>query len=469
LADISPDRSELLVESFQELDGPLWVVATLGGAPRRLGNIVAHDATWSPQGDKVLYAKGNDLFAAKKDGSESRKFATLAGVASWLRWSPDGSKVRFTLNWSELWEISSDGTNAHALLPAWNSPPAECCGNWTPDGRYFVFQSRHQGRTHIWAIAEKKPLFGKATTEPVQLSAGPIDFLGPVPSADGKKLFVIGSQPRGELARFDSKSQQFLPYLSGISAEGVSFSRDGAWVAYVTFPEGTLWRSKADGTERLQLTSPPMRTFQPVWSPEGKRIAFMGLSEQGKHWKIYVVSAEGGSPDALTPGEHDEGDPAWSPDGKSLVFGILGGVGPIYQVVLATRQITKFPDSDQLWSPRWSPNGRYIAALREPGHDLMLFDYTNRRWMDLARPNAGYLDWTLDSKYLYFDALGETDPAFYRVRMSDRKLERVVSLKNLRRAWAWAGAWTGLAPDGSPLLLRDVGIEEIYALDVELP
>ena len=470
--DISTDRSKLLVQSRprQELEGPLWVMPTLGGGPRRLGNIVAHDATWSPDGAKILYAKGNDLFLAKKDGSESRKFTTLPGVASWLRWSPDGSRVRFTMNGSELWEVASDGTKANPLLPAWSNPPAECCGNWTPDGKYFVFQSWHQGREHIWAIPEKKPLFRKAAAEPVQLSAGPVDFVSPVPSADGKKLFAIGSQPRGELVRFDSQSQQFLPYLSGISALGVSFSRDGAWVAYVTYPEGTLWRSKTDGTERLQLTSPPMQTYQPVWSPEGKLIAFMGLSGPGKRWRIYVVPAEGGSPDALTPGQQDEGDPAWSPDGKSLVFGIMGGVGPIYQVVLGTRQITKFSDSDSLWSPRWSPDGRYIAALRGTASNLMLFDYANRKWLDLARPHAGFLDWTPDSKYLCFDTVWEweADPAYYRLRVSDLKVERVVSLKDVRQLWTW-GPWTGLAPDGSPLLLRDVGIQEIYALDVELP
>jgi dipeptidyl aminopeptidase/acylaminoacyl peptidase len=332
-----------------------------------------------------------------------------------------------------------------------------------------VFQSRHQGREHIWAIPEKNPLFRKAPAEPVQLSGGPVDFVAPVPSADGKKLFAIGSQPRGELVRFDSKSQQFLRYLSGISAVGVSFSKDGTWVAYVTVPESALWRSKTDGTERLQLTSPPMQAFQPVWSPEGKRIAFMGLSGPGKRWRIYVVPAEGGSADALTPGQQDEGDPAWSPDGKSLVFGISAGVGPIYQVVLGTRQITKFPDSDQLWSPRWSPDGRYIAALRGTASNLMLFDYANRKWLDLARPYAEYLDWTPDSKYLCFDTVSEAVPAYYRVRVSDLKAERVASLKDVRQLWTEWGVWTGLAPDGSPLVLRDIGTQEVYALDVELP
>jgi len=70
-----------------------------------------------------------------------------------------------------------------------------------------------------------------------------------------------------------------------------------------------------------------------------------------------------------------------------------------------------------------------------------------------------------DSKYVYFD-VGGNDPGFYRVRVGDRKLERLASLKHLRLAPVW---WTGLSPDGSPLILRDVGIEEIYALDVQLP
>ena len=92
----------------------------------------------------------------------------------------------------------------------------------------------------------------------------------PVHSTDGKKLFVVGRTFRGELTRYDLKSGRFEPYLGGISAEYVAFSKDGQWVAYVSFPEGTLWRSKADGSERLQLTYPPMYALMPRWSPDGK-------------------------------------------------------------------------------------------------------------------------------------------------------------------------------------------------------
>jgi Tol biopolymer transport system component len=141
---------------------------------------------------------------------------------------------------------------------------------------------------------------------------------------DGKRLFVVGEQSRGELMRYDSASRQFVTFLSGISAEGLDFSRDGKWVAYVTFPDGVLWRSRADGSERLQLTNSPRNAALPRWSPDGKHIAFSGLTP-GKNWNIFLISADGGSPEKLTPSENSELDPNWSADGQSLVFGEFGG------------------------------------------------------------------------------------------------------------------------------------------------
>ena len=63
-----------------------------------------------------------------------------------------------------------------------------------------------------------------------------MSFFSPLPSRDGKQLFVVGALERGELTRYDTKFATFAPFLSGISADGVSFSRDGQWVTYVSFP-----------------------------------------------------------------------------------------------------------------------------------------------------------------------------------------------------------------------------------------
>ncbi len=101
---------------------------------------------------------------------------------------------------------------------------------------------------------------------------------------------------------------------------------------------------------------------------------------------------------------------------------------------------------------------------------LMLFDFTKRQWTQLASIVVGYPGWSHDGRFVYFDSPSPTEPAFYRVRITDHKTEKVVSLKGLRRPPSSSnGSWTGLALDDSPLSLRDITSQEIYALDVDLP
>src|SRR5277367_1493671 len=275
LLAVSPDGATLLVAdevgqtAFQ---GSLWAVPVLGGSPRRLGEAAGQAAAWSPDGQRIVYGEGSDLFLAKSDGSELHKLVTAPDRAYYPAWSPDGTVIRFNIgnltSNGALYQVSVDGTNLHPLIPGWHIPPAESFGRWTADGKYFVFQS--QG--NIWAPAEKANFFGKAESQPVQLTSGPMTFFSPLPSNDGKKLFVVGALARGELSRYDTRSAEFVPFLSGISADSVSFSKDGQWVAYVSFPEGTLWKSKSDGSQRFQLTYPPLIAVLPSLSPDGQQI-----------------------------------------------------------------------------------------------------------------------------------------------------------------------------------------------------
>jgi len=137
---------------------------------------------------------------------------------------------------------------------------------------------------------------------------------------------------------------------------------------------------------------------------------------------------------------------------------------------LKARLVSTLPGSEGLYGPRWSPDGRMIAALRAGSETLLVFDLPTQKWTELERIYVGYPSWSRDSTYVYFDSpVGE--PGFYRVRVADHKLERLFSLKNVRFAdtGGTGSYWTGLAPDDSPLLLRDVGSQEIYALDWEAP
>jgi Tol biopolymer transport system component len=292
-----------------------------------------------------------------------------------------------------------------------------------------------------------------------------MSFWSPLPSKDGKKLFVGGGLAHGELSRYDVKSAQFSSFLGGISADNVSFSKDGQWVAYTAFPESTLWRSKADGSQRLQLTYPPMIALLPRWSPDDKQLAFYELVP-GHNAKLRTISVDGGTPTERIPDDpEDKLDIGWSPDGTEIVFG-NGPANPnstVQLLELNTHQRSTLPGSTGLYSPRWSPDGRYIAAMNFDSRILMLFDFQTHKWEELAKVTMGFPNWSKNSDYVYF--LHEEDqPSVMRVRITDHKVETVADLKHFRQAGYWS-VWLGMAPDDSPLLLRDTGTQEVYALD----
>ncbi|HZD32976.1 MAG TPA: hypothetical protein VE779_15105, partial [Candidatus Angelobacter sp.] len=451
--------------------GSLWSLPVLGGAPRRLGDTEGINAGWSPDGNTLAYSDKSTLFLANADGTESRKLLGMKSpaVIGSPVWSPDGSHFRFNAAESvdslpNLWEVSANGTGLHRLLPGWTNPPDyECCGLWTADGKYYVFRSRRQ----IWVLPAKGG-FLHPKPKPIQLTSSPLALGSPLPSKDGKKLFVVGRTFRGELMRYDSKSGQFAPFLGGISAELVAFSKDGQWVTYMSFPDGALWRSKADGSERLQLTYPPDVALMPRWSPDGKNIVFYE-NFTNKRDRIFEVSSSGGAPRQLMPDDPSgQSDPNWSPGGDKIVFASAGqGAASTIRILdLASHQIVTLPGSEGIFSPRWSPNGRYIVGLTIDQARVVLFDFQTQKWTELANGGVGWPSWSKDGEYLYLLAMG--DRAVLRVRASTGQVERAVDLKSFKATGKW-GWLLALAPDDSMLLLRDAGTQDVYALDWEEP
>ncbi len=472
LGDIAPDGSSIIISSFggTNKEGPIWLLPLPAGSPRPLETMAGHSAMWSPDGHRLLYADGSDIYEANADGSDARKLASLGGMVEGARVSPDGRKIRLTVSdmktgFEELWELNRDGSQPHPLLPNWSPAPHECCGRWTPDGRYFLFTSFREGRNSLWALPERRSWF-QLKAKPVQLTNGPLDFWLPVPSRDGKKIFAMGGLPRSEVLRYDGRS--FVPFLGGVSASDLAFSADGQRVAYVSVPEQTLWSSKIDGSDRIQLSDPSvMQATLPRWSPDGEQIVFMART-LNTDWRAYLVAANGQGLRELIPGATAGFDPGWSPDGKSIVLSLsdLGAISNKISILdLETRKISPVPAGENFFSPRWSPDGRYIAAITTNSDALMLFDRTNQQWTELARMGIGYPSWSHDGQYLYFDSILTEDPAFFRVRIANHRLERLVSLKDIHRLWGPQSEWSGLGPDDSLLVTRNISSPEIYALD----
>jgi len=471
ILDISPDGSSLLVTSLEANSGEksLWIVRVLGGTSRLIGHSIS--AAFSPDGNTIVYTTDpGDLWLAQSDGTGGHKLASPGKNIGSVSWSPDGKVIRFFRDVA-LWEISADGSNLHEVLPGWRNQGTECYGRWTPDGKFYIFTSQGPAdRRHmIWALDERRGLFHHPSADPVQLTTGPINWGEPVPGKGMDRIFSTGETSRVELYRFDPKTKQLQPFLGGISAQDVSFSRDGRSVAYVSFPDGILWKANRDGSNPVRFSTPALHPMDPRWSPDGSKIVF-GDYEELEADRIYLVSSQGGIPERLPAYRGNQDDPNWSADGRKIVFGSNGVRGGEYELAaldLATRQVTPVPGSDGLWSPRWSPDGKLIAAISNKVQGLKVLDVATQRLSTLPVSNSiGYPAWSSDSRYIYFSHRENGDPGVYRIRATGGKVERVVDLKD----WPIMGLssfWSDLDPTDAPLLQRDVGTDDIYALTLE--
>ena len=478
--DVSADGSAFLVvdgTGYPET-GPLWSLPVLGGSPRRLGDATGHTAAWSADGKQMAYANGTDVFIASGDGADARKIATMKNFVSGLAISPDDAEVRVeteeisqsgssvVVGERTMWSVSTKGSNPQPLVAEWPNTRNECCGQWTRDGRFFVFQSQGQ----IWALARSGRSFGRQT-KPVQLTSSPMQLQSPLLSKDEKKLFVVGMTFRGELASFDAKTGKPSLFMGGVSADWMEASRDGKQVVYVSYPQGDLWKCNADGTDRVQLTFAPVKPVLPRWSPDGQKILFFefpgGVNHPGK---MYEIPAEGGSPHELLPNDtQNEQDPTWSADGKQIAFGgdandASRTKGPAIKILnVGTGEVSMVPGSENMFSPRWSPDGRYLAAMTSDSSKVMLFDFQAQKWREIGKGTLSWLNWSRDGQYIYMkDLTGKG--AVERVRVSDGRVEKITDLGDFVFTGLGGGS-VSVAPDGSALLLRDRGTQDVYALD----
>lgn len=480
--DLAPRRSEFLSgrNISGEVGSELWVMPMLGGSPRRIGDLHATTASWSLDGRQIVFAQRKNLYVSNADGSQARKIAEILGDIMYPHWSPDGSMIRFTENkyvngdvWQSIWEVAPDGSNLHRLLNGWSQPPRECCGTWTPDGQFFIFEAMRQGRNDLWVLSERRELFSKLfkkdSKSPVLLSSGLQGFLSPIVSIDGKEVFAVGIEKHGELVRYDVKLREFVPFLGGISATWISFSKSGRWVAYINYPDQTLWRANSDGSEKTQLTFSPLEVDGLSWSPNEKWFALRARNP-GENWMIHLVPSQGGEVKLIVPIETEQGVPTWSPDGRCIAFGDVpssfghsSGTEAIHLLDLNTHTVSELPRSSGLWTARWSPDGKSLAALTIEQGQLKIYDFTTKKWRLTNAKHVNNPNWSHDGKYIYFDTDGQ-DRALRRVRVADGQVDQLTSLHAYPNLAWW---WSGLAPDDSPLILRNLGTNEIYSLALE--
>ena len=479
ILDISPDGSEFLLLQSDLNDetqrGTIWTMPVLGGAARRLGNITARGASYSADGKLISFNEKESVYVCDAGGQNVKEvWNTHHMVPGNPVFSPDSKKIRVTVSRSTLendltriWELNVDGSNPHLLpLPQhWPEDSGTYSGTWTPGGKHFVFSSFKDGSNNLYEYLEPKWYEFWNKRSAVRLTPGQPEVTGMAPSRDGNGMFVVGRLAQGSLHFYDDKEKRFLPYLGGLPATQLVVSPDRKWMVYTDYPRGYLWRSRLDGSEKLQL----LNTYSqmPTWSPDGKWIAYSDWNE------LYRISVDGGAAEKLTSEGFMEVLPSWSPDGKSIYFNDypIAGHLRIRIVDLDTRKVSTMTGSDGYYAPLWSPDGQYLAAIQNPPKSLAIYSVHTKQWKQLKvfQHDWGFFVWAPDSKSLYSirgpeEAATGEQTGIYRLTVPDGKWELFAKFTGINPVLGGTQDFVSITPDGHIATMSDISATQIYQM-----
>ncbi len=477
---VSPDHSQFLLGQFARRDEEmtLWLWPVQGGEPRRLGEATGHDPAWSPDAMQIVFVRGHDLYSVRRDGTQLRKLLHVNGDPRAPAWSPDSKYIRFTVDVSEygtqsIWEVAAEGTNPHPILATGNQPSRQSAGTWTADGKYFLFSGCEQYDCNLWAMRDEWSWFRRSHHTPVPLTSGPDALNVATPAQTGSRIFAFSFRSRRELEKIDPRTMRGATLSLDTHVEEGDVSRDGEMVVYSDRPDGSLWRSRADGSQRLRLTSSPLSGVSPRWSPKGEQILFMGV-RPGQARQVYIVESDGGALRPVLPEGWEGAHADWSPDGYRIAV-VMRNRKTHPQFALYTLEPTtavwkELPDSKELGEPRWSPDGRYIASVDSSNHNLILLDVSRGKRITIA--SGGFLErpyWSEDSSYIYFQDQLDDQESVFRVAVATQQVERVAGFGEILRGSAAHCFFSGLGRDGTLYVMLERGLTDIYALDLDLP
>ncbi len=372
-----PDGSSIAFVSDRSGQKSIWKVGQLGGAATPL----VADASWpaiSPDGKTIAFSKvapgGDDrIGVAPLDFPDSVTILTGPEDGTWEHinpaWSPDGSKICYATR-HNLWIVPSKGGDAWRLTRdgTLDAEPA-----WSPDGRYVFFSSRREGTLALWRVAAEGDT-------PERLTMGVGQECSPSISRDGTRLAYSTRswEPDIEIRDIKSRRDIRLAGLSGGSHPGIAPDKSGVvFISDRWGPKADLWLQPLGGrdaaAEPVRLTDHPGNASHPVFSPDGRWIAYYRIV--GEERDIWIVPSSGGQPARFTDDPANDIHPAWSPDGSLIVFSSERG-GGIHLWVAPVRNGGPAGPAKQLvagdvsaYAPCWSPDGSQIAFLGLRGNE----------------------------------------------------------------------------------------------------
>ena len=397
---LSPDGRWLMFDALTapefDDDSQIYLQPVSGGAPVCVtcGTVGGgHDGAFSPRGDLIAYAldvRGGGILVVGRDGTSPRR---LTAQGYHPAWSPDGRFIAYSTrrtDWlpvsplystSELWVADVDSGNTRHLDVGDARDPA-----WSPDGRRIAFwaQSKDAAHRQVFVVDRTGDHVTRVTAE-----GG--ENWHPTWSPDGRTMYFVTNRT-GNIGLWsvpiDAKTGAALGAGRAVTVPTslVAYPRMGA--------DGNLVYADASADRNvhlLSLNAEKAMVFGPVrpvtqgtdfWmmprpSPKGDWLV-LARAAMAEQQDVFAIRRDGSGLRRLTHDAARDGEPEISPDERTIAFESnragLAGIWLMDADGGRLRQLTPPSDTTAWTSPRWSPDGRTIAARQHPGNPVVLLD-----------------------------------------------------------------------------------------------
>lgn len=400
---------------------------------------------FSPDGNRIAFVwagennDNSDIYI--RDVSASSLFRLTTDAAEDLSpiWSPDGKRLAFlraAANVTEVYVSPAEG-GVHGSVTSLFPTRIEAVGrhlDWSPDAKYLVAADKKTAEEPFGIV-----LIETGTGHKIQVTSPPqgmVGDTGPVFSPDGKSIafirtissgvddiFVAPIAGEGEPRRITADRRYIISLTWAPDGQSILFStnRLGAY---------TLWRAGLDGGAIERVPGITENVSDPVFSHDGRKLAFAQFYVDTNIWKLDLRSGE--TRQFIASTQYDS-SPQYSPDGKRVAFrSSRSGDSQIWIADAAApslaRQLTRMKGSLN-GAPRWSPDGKQIASDFRPDGlpDVYVIDVAtgvSRRLTSGQSENVAP-SWSMDGQWIYFASNRSGSSQIWRIRPGGGEAEQV--------------------------------------------